>query len=270
MEIEQGSDSPQFDGGDSAANTAQNQVQNREQSQPTPQEAKAIFDLDKAEKFLFRGKEYTREQLDKEFMMRSDYTKKTQELSGFRKEAQYYQNLDADLATIRTNPALAEQFRQIYPEKFHKFLDLMGVKAPETSQKSYAELPPEIQAKLERLENYVQSTEVSKIESQMDAQFQSLQQKYPEGNEDLVLARAQAYLDQDVKMTPDLWEKLWKQSHDETLDRFKKFKSAEFNKQKEANKKSHEPGPGGGIPGQAPRRETMAQATERAIREMKR
>ncbi len=90
--------------------------------QATKEEAiqAAIVELDKLEKFKYRGKEWTPKDLEAATLRQSDYTKKTQELA---QERRFVENLPYDLMAVSRDPAKASQFKQVYPEKFHQFLE---------------------------------------------------------------------------------------------------------------------------------------------------
>jgi len=248
--------------------TEQPQTQDTNQGQapssPTPQNQQAptpaeITALEKLEKFKFKDREYTPQALEKELMLRSDYTKKTQALS---KVKSYYDSLDADLEDVKSNPHLADEFRRLYPKEFHGFLrhvlkeEAQSQQGQQSSQQKAAELPREYQQKFQRLEQYVQEQETAKYEAQLDNTISKLSAKYPEGNEELVLARAQAFLDNAPKGTEiseQQWEKMWKQSHDQAIERDKSKQQAIFNKQKTANQGARDMGAGASASaGQAP------------------
>ena len=56
-------------------------------------------------------------------MRMKDYTQKTQRLSPIAKEQKYIENIDADLQAVIANPSLAQQFKQVYPQKYHFLVD---------------------------------------------------------------------------------------------------------------------------------------------------
>ncbi len=251
-------------------NTQTNDQQQQAPQSPTPQHQSAptqseVTALEKLEKFKFRDREYTPQALEKELMLRSDYTKKTQAIA---KVKGYYDSLDADLEDVKENPHLAEEFRKIYPKEFHVFLrhvlreESQGSQGQQSSQsqqrqqQQQAELPREFQQKFQRFEQYVQEQETAKYEAQLDNTITRLSSKYPEGNEELVLARAQAYLDNAPKgtqITETQWEKMWKQSHDQSIERYQKKQQEIFTKQKTANQGAKDMGSGASASsGQAP------------------
>ena len=241
----------------------------------TEAQAQAILDLEKAQKFKFGDREWTPDQLKKSIMLHSDYTKKTQEVAQTRK---YYDNLEADLDFVRNSPNKQEamqMFMETYPKAFHRYLSLIGGQEQAASlqaqSQSQSQIPPELMKDLEMVKNYVQEKETQAIEAQLDATFSSLAKKYPEGDEDIVLARAQALLDAKretepgFRITNEIWEKLWKASHDKAMAKFEAKQKGTLEKQRAANQSFKGPASGGGTPGQAPVRMNMKQATEHAI-----
>lgn len=224
------------------------------------------YDLDKAEKVRWEGKEYTPDQFRKMMMFQQDYSRKTQSIAQTQK---YYENLQYDLDAVKSNPKLASEFQKLYPKEFHKYLDnVMPSDWKTGNQGEKSNLPPEIQEKLERFENYVKEQEVSREETKIDDITSKLAQKYPEAIEDVVLARAQALVEQGHNLTPENWDKLYKTSHDFMLKKMADKQNKQFDAQKNANLKGRGIGPGGGTPGQAPRKLSMKEATEAAIQDL--
>lgn len=229
------------------------------------------LNLESVLKFKFGEREWTPDQLRKAIMLQSDYTKKTQQISEERK---YFDNLHYDLENIRSNPDLVNEFMKVYPKQFHQYLKLVGANSEEAqnrqvqAQSEKAPIDPQLIAKLERVENYIRDTEVKAKEAELDAKFSSLSKKYPEGNEDLVLARAQALIDRGVPITDEVWDKLWKQSHDSFVSKFEAKQKQTLQQQRDSNNRASGPSSAGGVPTNAPRRESFKQATERAIQEL--
>lgn len=237
----------------------------------TPSEVVA---LEKLERFKFGDKEWTPDALNKAIMRQSDYTKKTQAISQIKG---YYDNLKPDLEMVKSNPALADKFKEIYPKEFWPYLDFVMAKmerdqeASGGSAQSRAELPKELQERLDRVETYVKEKEVEKYEATLDTTFAKMSQKYPDGDEEVVLAKAQVLLEQNphAKIDEATWDRLWKQSHDKVNGLIKKRQETMFNQQKEANSKARDMGPGGAIPGSAPTRTRLKDVAEIAIQQLK-
>jgi hypothetical protein len=89
-------------------------------SAETPEAAPELVDLDTMDKFKFGGREWTPKELEAAYMRQQDYSRKTQEIAQERK---YYDNLPYDLDMVKNNPALVNQFKQVYPAKFHSWID---------------------------------------------------------------------------------------------------------------------------------------------------
>jgi hypothetical protein len=239
------------------------------------EQAQAILELDKAQKFKLDGREWTPDQLKKSIMLHSDYTKKTQSVAETRK---YYDNLEHDLEFIKGHPnkeQAMQMFMETYPKAFHKYLSLVGGSeqaANLQTQGQSAQLPPELMKDLQMVKNYVQERETQAIEAQLDNTFSQLAKKYPEGDEDIVLARAQALLDAKresepgFRITNEIWDKLWKASHEKNVGKYEARQKGILEKQRTANQSARGPAPGGGTPGQAPVRMNLKQAEEYAYK----
>jgi hypothetical protein len=245
-----------------------------EQAETAEQKAQAVFDLESASKVKWDGKEYTPKELRDMFMMKSDYTKKTQELSQKEKswgekektwesESKFQTNLSADLAAVKSNPELTAQFKAIYPEKYHAYLGLVTEAEKKAEMQA---LPPEIQAKLAKMDELekkltgIESTfdeqKAAAINAELDATFKPLAEKYPYADEEQVIARAQAILDKDPKatLTAETWDNLFKLAHERVENLVKTKQSQSVEKQKQANNQASGPAPGGQTPMQAPKK----------------
>lgn len=261
-------------GGDSAP-SSNNQHSNNDQSSPgvggNERSLEDTLNLDGVMKFKFGNREWTPDQLKKAIMFQSDYTKKTQQVA---EKEKYISNLEYDLENIRQNPQLKDKFLEVYPKEFHRYLRFVESNNTEAQnrQTNASEgnhnLPPEILQKLERVENYVRDTEVRAKEAEIDAKFSTLSKKYPEAIEDVVLARAQALIDNGVPINDQVWEKLWKKNHDELNSKFEARQKTTLQKQRASNQSYAGPANGGGVPSGAPVKESFKQATDRAIREL--
>jgi len=242
--------------------------------------AKAIFELDKAEKFMFKGKEWTLKELEQSMQFQSDYTRKTQELA---KERQFAENLSQDLENVFENPDLADEFKKIYPKKYHAALDRVlstrerqdeytGNKSGEASsldQESIARLVEKaVQSKVAPIINTYTQRETAAIESKLEALAEKYSKQFKLADEDRVLAKAEKLHNEGTKLTDQVWEKLWKDDHETGKSRFDAYQKEQFEQQKNANSKNRDIAKGGGVPGSAPKRETFKEATERAIREL--
>lgn len=235
-----------------------------EEMPSTPQE---IAELEKLARVKFDGREWTPEQLKKSIMMHSDYTKKTQEIAQDRK---FFDNLPHDLAKVRANPQLVHEFRKVYPEKFHNYLDVLGVNSEPKQEKEtdLTGIPRELIDRLHRVESYVKEKEVAVAEATLDKTIASMATKYPSANEDVVLAKAQALLDRGDELTEEAWDKLFKENHEKMESFFETKYKEKLTKTKQAAKQAKDTRSGGGIVGEAPKKMSMKEATEQAIRDL--
>lgn len=258
------------------APASQGQQQGQGQA-PNLTEAQAI-ELEKYGTVLVDGKEWTTKELKESLMRQADYTRKTQEIAREKREMQaelkraqehkrYYDALATDLRAVKANPELAEEFLRVYPEEFHGYLEDLGVKMPQGK----AALPPDVRqklAKVDELENRFHAQEVAKAEAQLESVCNRMEQKYPYADPDAVMARAQVLCDQNIELTDEIWDKLYKASQSRFEEREKQLRKSRLEKQRDANKRAIESGKGGGTPSKGPVKETMKQATERAVREL--
>lgn len=223
-----------------------------------------LIDLDKAKKFRLGGKVFTLEDLKKERMMRADYTKKTQALAEERKaEQKYWDNLDADLDAARKNPSLVAKFKEIYPEKFHRFVSQLS------SAQSQMEKPLEQESmaqqaksdpRIDEVYNWFTNQRKAEAERSVDNLFDKLGKKYPSADELKILSVVQAYHER-AKSDPNKYrapseadvEKLFREDHDRFESRVKTNMGKLLEGQRKVNGASKMPGAGGGIPGAAPK-----------------
>lgn len=238
-----------------------------------------IIELDKLEKFKYKGRELSAKDIEaweRGHMMQSDYTRKTQALSEERK---YYDNLAVDLAAVKGNPALESEFRKIYPEKYHSYLDFLGdrnnsQKLAEHQQQveQKQSLDPDVMARLKKvdeLENYIKEQEVKTVSQKLDVIFAEKSKKYHLADEESVLAMAQALHNQGTQLDDTMWDKIWSTVHNKVETKFKSYQKDIITKQQDATKRGIDTAGGGGVPGQAPKRMSFKEATEAAVRDAK-
>lgn len=243
-----------------------NVADNVQDNQPATQEE--VPELEKLGKFKLDGQELTPESLRKQRMLHADYTKKTQALS---EEKKYWSNLEADLAKVQANPSLASQFKSLYPKEFHNFLSYAGVKEAvqeEKQPKGTQGIDPEIIREFNQMKNYIREQEIKTHEQVLENKFSRLSQKYPDGVEDVVLARAEVLLNKGLELSDDVWEKLWKDSHESMVKRYHTGQKKIVETQRSANQRGKAQGPGGGTPGTAPQRLRLKDVADVAIRDL--
>lgn len=238
-----------------------------------PKEQPQVIDLDSLEKFKFQGRELTPKELKSAYMAHADYTNKTKEIAQERK---YYDNLEFDLSKVKSDPQLIDQFKQIYPKKFHylvdKYIDRPQPAQPVQQQgQSQPPLPKEfmeLKEKVEMFEKRNFDAEVAKHASDLDRLITGLSKKYPFADEEQVLSRAQSLRERGEDLDEKAWDGLYKMVNDKNEAFYKQRRDDELKKQKEANSKAKDVPMGGGTPGQAPRGfKTIREATEAALKD---
>lgn len=233
-------------------------------------------DIDTLDKFRYGGKEYTPKQFKTQYIPQSVYTKKTQEIAEERK---YYDNLRYDLASVKQNPNLADQFKSVYPEKYHHYLDvILDKQQAQTNQNAQ---PEKVQAQqpvdnrfyseFQQLKQELFEQKVSAAEADLDARIQKYSEKYPYADEEAVLARAQSLIDKNPgeALSDKTWESLFKSVHDRQKAIADQFQSKQVKEQKSLNSKGKDAPSGGGSPGTPPKvARTIKEASRYALQEL--
>lgn len=230
-----------------------------------------LTDLSKLEKFVFKGEEMTPEDFERSLLRQQDYTKKTQALAEERK---YFDNLSADLETVKQNPRLAEEFKRTYPEKFHGYLNVLGIQSSEMQQGArdeghQAQIPSELIGRIEKLEGAITAREKEALDARIDAIEKDLSPKYKHANLPDVYGAAQEFMKREgidpKTINAEILEPFFKASHDYFTQQFKEWQKEALQSQRDANKKGSDIGRGGGTPGEAPQRMSMKEAEEAMI-----
>lgn len=258
----------------------ESQVQPQAAEQEAPQQQELV-DLSTLGKFKVSGNEMTFDDLQKSILFQKDYTKKTQALSEDRKKLEeqhkFDTNLRADLLNVMKDPSLADKFRQVYPQQYHDVLEALLNKTPATETKQNVD--PALMNRLSKLEQFhtqqqhkLRESEVAASQAAIDSLFTKLQPKYPLADEQIVIAHAQALMEQGAQLMDEkgnliegTWDKIWKNVQEATEKRFTTYQKEQLTKQKTANAKGRDVASGGGIPGQAPKKMTIKEASEHAI-----
>lgn len=261
---------------------------NQEQSTPalSPQAEQAKVELDKLDKFMYKGQEWTPKKLEQSIMLQSDYTKKSQELKQLQQEKKFADNLQYDLKAVRQNPALAEQFKKIYPKHYHPavddLVDLLKTQdaKKEQTQEQKSPVDPKFLEEFNGMKSELQQWKDEQHRAQVETHTQKLVaieeqmvQKYPKTDVELVYARMQALVDSGQvdpsSINQELWERLYKDVHDKFEKLTKTEQKQVFNQVKETNKKASDVGRSGGTPGQAPKRVGLSEATDVLLEDLK-
>lgn len=263
---------------DTSAEPVENLVEGNEQEKPE-QPKPDLIDLDSAAKFKFEGREWTPKDFRQAYMLHADYTRKTQEVA---KERSYYDNLSADLDKVKSDPSLVAEFRRVYPEKFHAYLNYV-VQEAKKEEAVQGQVDPKLQKyeeRLNRIESEYREREVAAIEAELDSKFKVLSGKYSFADEETVLARASALLDKlreeaspndraKLTLKDDHWDRIWKSVHERNQKRADQYYAEKIGKQKKANMDGRDTGSGGATPGQAPRQpRRIKDATQFALDEI--
>ncbi len=233
----------------------------------TPKEPnQAVFDLSKAEKFLFEGKEYTLDQLKKERLMMSDYTRKTQEIAEERRQIETERNLTqhfkADLPKVLQNPDLIGEMARHYPPEMvalaRQFLEMTPRQQQEAMGQGTGFDPKSIQKLVEPmmkpLQDKIDRYETETLTKQLDSIYSTMKGKYPSADEEFVTARLQALDHQRIPITQEKIEETFKYFHDKDLQAKDSYHKEQLKKQSEATKKAKDVASGGGTPGVGPKR----------------
>ena len=249
------------------------------QAAPTTDPGQPV-DLDSLARYRYQGRNL--KDWESGYMRQQDYTQKTQALA---QERRFMENLAVDLDRVKQSPHLAEQFRQIYPQKYHAYLRYVaqetqaqpqapGQYGQQPGQPSYARLDPAMEQRIAMLESSFKEREVAAIQAELDSKFKTLSEKYPFADEEAVVARAQALLAKMKEMDPTRdhrindkqWDALWKSQNDRSYG----LSDAQYKKHVQAQlkqaKKSADVSAGGGTPGHPPRQfRTLKEATAQAL-----
>lgn len=240
-----------------------------------------LVNIDTPDRYRYKGRNLN--EWESGYMRQQDYTSKTQALA---QERRFVDNLSHDLERVRSNPQMAEQFRSIYPEKYHGYLRYVLENSNQnpqqqqqtregSSQSQYARLDPAMEMRVNQLEAGFREREVAAISAELDSKFASLATKYPFADEEAVVARAQALLskmkendplNQNLKISDKQWDALWKGQNDRAYGLSDTQYKKKVDSQIKANRKGSDTGKGGGLPGQAPRQyKTIKEATNAAL-----
>ena len=151
------------------------------------------------------------------------------------------------------------------------YLDYVAQKKePQQGQQSqYARLDPTVESEFNEVKSYMRAQQVAAINAELDARFKVLSEKYPLADEEAAIARAQALHSKGIKLDDKTWDAIWKETHAKGEAKYKAYGAAQVNKQKSANLRGKDAAPGGGIPGQAPKRpKTIKEASALALEEL--
>ena len=260
-----------------------------------------VVELEKLAKFKLDGREYTLQDLKKERLLHSDYTKKAQKLAEERRqydsqlseyktwkaEEKYRVNLRADLDFIRQNPSAAAKFIEIYPESFHGELqkvlnEISGQQQSSASQqqqqnqfKSYEQLQQE--SRLARLESFYNEQEIAKQTTSINQTIDKMKSKYTDAIPEMAIGRVYEAFNQmlaqnpGAKLTERIWEESFKAVDSEMKNLLKNRYGNLVKKQVQANEKGKDVGQGGASVGRAPPKfKNLSEVTKFAAQQLSR
>lgn len=252
---------------------------------PNPDRIEAL-DLDKYDKpFKFQGKEWNVKDFQEHHVPKSVFTKKSQEIAQERK---YAENVGYDLDKLMDNPELLQDFKRLYPERYHaqaeRIVDrILRSQGQDPNKAPGQPIDRGLEKRLTQMERYFQQQEAQAQQSRLQSNITQLESiakenmaKYKFASEDLALAKAQALLDKaesegntDFKLDKDVWDKIYKSIHDTNQKQYEQHYKELVTTQKNANRQAKDMGAGGGTPGQAPNEpRTIKEATKLAIRDL--
>lgn len=235
-------------------------------------------DLDKMDRFTFNGREMTLKDLKSAYMAHSDYTKKTQALANERK---FIDNLESDLDMVKNNPSLAEQFKSVYPQAYHRYLKYAAGEAQTQQQRPGVEANPEItslKSQLQEIREFQDSIKIKELESQFSTIFNdSIKAKYKWVDEDNLVGLAREAVqagyqlrDANGKIDRNVLEQIARGENERLEKKFQEYQKGIVDKQRVANKSARDVGAGGGIAGAAPKKMSWGDATKEFERRLSR
>jgi hypothetical protein len=252
------------------AEAPQSQETNQQVQTTNEEKIQEILDLDKVPKFRLDGKELTAKELRDERMMRSDYTRKTQEIAETRKELEqkqkYADNFHIDAMLVIKKPELMNSFSGIYPKQYVETLKLMmgqvGAKEVTGQSQQTTELPEEVTRRLasveerfEAMDKQAKEVETRAAEAELDRIFDPLTKKYPFADEQAVTARAQMIAErakqegQSLDINNAFFEKLFQEQHERNLKAYEQITKQKITEQKQAASLAKDLGRGGDVQG---------------------
>ena len=238
-------------------------------------------DIDSLSEFSFQGQKYTPQALAK---LLGEHQKFSQTLPEAEKYREYAENFEIDLEKVARNPALADQFKQLYPKQYHAAVDrLVGTNRQSASQDTAkAEVPKEFSNELQAIKAELEGFKQEKYQAQVAQQEAYLQkvvdplfEKYPYAKpkevQNAVFAQAQAMVEQGYKMTDAAWDRLVKETHLAIKKQSDELRQLEIKAQTEKGAAGADTGAGGSPPGQAPARgpRNFREAELEALRQIK-
>lgn len=216
-----------------------------------------IFDLDSVSSWKFQGQTYTPDQWNEIFQGYQKYGETSKYVD---QDKAYWANVNADIEKVLQNPSRVDEFKQVYPERFHALLDAkLGGQSQGRVQDNTGQLPREflekfqtVEQKLRAFEERAFQSEVEAASAKIDAIMPKLLEKYEMADQDRILMEAERVLNKGMQLTDSVWERIAKEDHEKATKRADKYYQAKLKSQLDQGKKGVDTGVGGSSPGQAP------------------
>ncbi len=264
------SNAPEQSGGAPEGSQNLSEPDSTQGTQGTPPQATPLTDLDKLDKVLFKGREWTRKEFEDGVLRQSDYTQKMQEVARERKFAEHFAY---DLRTVMADRNKLAEFEKIYPKAYtDRVREILAhtpgqAPAPQTpSQSPSLKEDPEFQnmkSEFNQWKETQKEVELKQIQSWIDNQFEKFGKKYPNAHPEIVNNRAWAATQRGEKITEEVLDKLFKSNDSEMKAKTDEMYKAKITKQLKAGKEGKDVGVGGDISGGAPKKfRTIKDATK--------
>lgn len=245
----------------------QGQVDASQEQSAQPQ----LTSLDSLSEFEFQGQKFTPERLQE---MLNGYQSLSKERETYQRYKDYALNVDTDIENVLEGRASAEKFKSVYPREFHEKLE----RALQHKQGNQANgIPKEflnefgqLKSGYEQMREQLHQMAMESANAKIEAILPKLLDKYPLATEDMILAKAEAFLSSGGRMTDQAWERLAKESHEMIDKRAASYYKKSLQAQTEKGLQAKDAGPGGATPGKAPpKMKSFADAEKAMIAELK-
>lgn len=236
----------------------ENQTPEINEQVPVEEVPSQAVSLDALDEFEFQGAKLTPDYLHQ---VLTEYNDLKSGRDSYASAAHFYANLPHDLEIVAANPAKAQEFKKMYPEEFHGYVDILlkskGQVAEKTQSKEQTnsqtnEVIEELKKELMYLKHQVQKSTSNEYVATLNQTIDPIFEKYPLAIEESVLLEAEAMLSKGMKLTPHTWERLIKSSHEQIAKKSSDYYKNEYKQKKQASMKGKESGLGGSAMGNEP------------------
>lgn len=194
---------------------------------------------------------------------------------GQRTREEYDSNYAADLAAVRMDSRRLGEFAAIYPREYvvRAIHELNSERPAQSSQPQRSQQTDPYADKFEKYDRMFASFESAAKEHRVNVQLNningwhaSLEKKYPDADPRVVDAMAIAADEKGIKITQSVFEKLYKQDHEQREKYYAQKYRSKAETQLTANKKARDIPPGGQPMGNGARPvKTIKEATAQAL-----